>query len=114
MPSSGRWEDNVFSHVEFPEGGRVNDGGAPTADGLAIAGDCTAREAGKGVSFFRGEVGFLETDDVVGGGEVVECARDCEPSVEGSRVRSIIGETIDVVGEDSWRGESGGSEWERD
>lgn len=113
VTGSGRWEDNVLPHVELLEGGGVYNGRAPTADGLAVARDRAAREAGQGVDLFRGEVGLLKTNDVVGGGEVVECARDRESPIEGSRVRSIVGKTIDVVGEDSWRRESGGREWRR-
>jgi hypothetical protein len=42
--------------------------------------------------------------------EVVKGAGDGESPIEGCRMRSVVGEAVYVVGEDSWRGESGGGE----
>ena len=90
----------------------IDDNSASAGHGEVVPGDVAARHACEGESFAWGKMGFLEADNVVGFGKVIQGGGDREAARESVGVGRVEGEAADVIREDGGDGERGVREGE--
>jgi hypothetical protein len=112
-PFGNRGERNIGPNEKAPEGGGIDDKGARMAHVEVVMGNDTRGEAGKGQALGRGQIGLLETDNICPFDETFEGVRDFPLPGHRGRFGTVVGETIDIVGEDGGNTGDRGGEGER-